>query len=51
MKLEQRTLRICTVILLCADGRREDSFGLTYGDTIEIFTNLGYEIRDLLKSK
>lgn len=37
-----------TVILLCADGRREDSFGLTYGDTIEIFTNLGYEIRDLL---
>ncbi|MBQ9778163.1 MAG: phosphodiester glycosidase family protein [Clostridia bacterium] len=37
-----------TVILLCADGRREDSCGISYGDTIDIFTHLGYEIRDLL---
>ena len=40
-----------TVILLNADGRAARSAGLTYADMIEIYTSLGFEIRDLLKNK
>lgn len=37
-----------TVILLCCDGRSEESGGLTHGDVIDLYTHLGYEIVDLL---
>lgn len=37
-----------TVILLNTDGRSKRSCGLSYGDMIEVFTSLGYEIQDLL---
>ena len=37
-----------TVILLNADGRATRSAGLTYADMIEIYTSLGFKIRDLL---
>ena len=37
-----------TVILLCCDGRSEESSGLTHGDVIDLYTHLGYEIVDLL---
>ena len=37
-----------TVIFLCADGRSQISAGLSYGDLIDIYTNLGYNIHDLL---
>lgn len=37
-----------TWILMCADGRTPQSAGLTYGDMIDIYTGLGYEIAELL---
>ncbi len=37
-----------TAILLCADGRAKRSGGISYADTIDIYTNLGYEIEELL---
>ena len=37
-----------TVILMCADGRTSFSAGLTYGDIIDLYTNLGHDIRELL---
>ena len=37
-----------TLILMCADGRSSFSSGLTYGDIIDLYLGLGYEIRDLL---
>ena len=37
-----------TVILMCADGRSTASAGLSYGDTIDIYLGLGYEIENLL---
>ncbi len=37
-----------TVILMCADGRSKRSAGLTYGDMIELYQGLGYEIETLL---
>lgn len=36
------------VILLCCDGRSEESSGLTHGDVIDLYSQLGYEITDLL---
>jgi hypothetical protein len=37
-----------TVILMCADGRSKRSAGLSYGDMIELYQGLGYEIETLL---
>lgn len=37
-----------TLILMCADGRTHQSAGLAYGDMIDIYTGLGYEITELL---
>ena len=37
-----------TVIFLCADGRSKISAGLSFGDLIDIFLHLGYDIQDLL---
>ncbi len=37
-----------TIILMCVDGRSERSGGISYADTIDIYTHLGYEIRELL---
>ncbi len=37
-----------TVILMCCDGRSEISAGFTYGDIIDCYINLGYEIENLL---
>ena len=37
-----------TFIVMCADGRTPQSAGLTYGDIIDIYTGLGYEILELL---
>ena len=37
-----------TVILMCADGRSSRSAGITYADTIDLYTHLGYEIREVL---
>ena len=37
-----------TVILMCADGRSKASAGLSYGDQIELYLSLGYEIENLL---
>jgi len=37
-----------TLILLSADGRTAQSVGLTYGDLIDLFTGLEYEIEELL---
>ena len=37
-----------TLILLSADGRTTQSVGLTYGDLIDLFTGLEYEIEELL---
>ncbi len=37
-----------TVILMCADGRTSASAGLSFGDMVELYTGLGYEITELL---
>ena len=37
-----------TAILLCCDGRSQKSAGLSYADMIDIYLNLGYEIKDML---
>ena len=37
-----------TLILMCADGRSSFSAGFTYGDIINLYLDLGYEIRELL---
>lgn len=37
-----------TLILMCADGRSERSAGLNYGDTIDLYTGLGYTIKELI---
>ena len=37
-----------TLILMCADGRSPLSAGLTYGDVIDVYTGLGYRIKELL---
>ena len=37
-----------TAILMCVDGRSERSGGISYADMIEIYTTLGYEIKELL---
>lgn len=37
-----------TAILMCVDGRSKRSGGISYADTIEIYTTLGYEIEELL---
>ena len=37
-----------SLILMCADGRTSFSAGLTYGDIIDLYTNLGHNILELL---
>ena len=37
-----------TAILMCVDGRSKRSGGISYADTIEIYTTLGYKIKELL---
>lgn len=37
-----------TAILMCCDGRSERSGGISYADTIDLYTHLGYDIRELL---
>ena len=37
-----------SLILMCADGRSSFSSGLTYGDVVDLYLGLGYEIKDLL---
>ena len=37
-----------TIILMCVDGRSKRSGGISYADTIDIYTHLGFEIRELL---
>ena len=37
-----------TLILMCADGRSSFSSGLTYGDIVDLYLGLGYEIKELL---
>ena len=37
-----------SMIFMCADGRSSCSAGLTYADIIDLYTNLGYDIQELL---
>ncbi len=37
-----------TAVLLCVDGRSRRSGGISYADTIELYTSLGYEITEVL---
>lgn len=36
------------VIFMCCDGRSEKSAGLTWADMIEVYLDLGYEMKDML---